>query len=477
MASGTTTQGKEKRSGTSSFSNPTRSSRQSSSASKPSIDKEKEKPEKPLPNYLKPTISSRNESFKLVKKNNTREQDQKFLRRRSFDSRQLPSSSSSQKAPSSPARRDTIGPVLSERKITVRSTSHSSRTNSSASKMVLDSVSTTSSRTTKGAAVKSQPLPSGSAKKSATSSTNHKKEHNVPPSVDDASSSHTLENETKEEENEYEVHEIEEVVKAETEVDVQSDVPKPETVEDVVDDIPRETEVRNNDEKFKSCDISTVSESENVVQPAAPSLIEETVHEEEKSNEVDDVPQQETSKEEVRELEESTGNSTTLPEENIVEEAKTEVGDQKVVDDNENNKTEDQLESTEDAVGDQETEVVEEMEQQGEVEESEQVKAKEEKEKEQEQVEEANKDDEVEKTKTKTKTKTKQENAPANLVITSKRQDEGQGKKESPTAYNDVIEETASRLLEKRKNKVRALVGAFETVIDYESASTPKGSN
>ncbi|KAJ0090627.1 hypothetical protein Patl1_12685 [Pistacia atlantica] len=470
MASRTTTQGKEKRSGTSSFSNPTRSSRQSTSASKPSIDKEKEKPEKPLPNYLKPTISSRNESFKLVKKNNTREQDQKFLRRRSFDSRQLPSSSSSQKAPISPARRDTIGPVLSERKITVRSTSHSSRTNSSASKMVLDSVSTTSSRTTKGPAVKSQPLPAGSAKKSATSSTNHKKEHNVPPSVDDASSSHTLENETKEEENEYEVHEIEEVVKAETEVDVQSDVPKPETVEDVVDDIPRETEVRNKDEdddKFKSCDISTVSESENVVQPAAPSLIEETAHEEEKSNEVDDVPQQETSKEEVRELEESTGNSTTLPEENIVEEAKTEVEDQKVVDDNENNKTEDQLESTEEAVGDQEK-------QQGEVDESEEVKAKEEKEKEkeQEQVEEANKDDEVEKT----KTKTNKENAPANLVITSKRQDEGQGKKESPTAYNDVIEETASRLLEKRKNKVRALVGAFETVIDYESASTPKGS-
>ncbi|XP_062100550.1 suppressor protein SRP40-like [Humulus lupulus] len=43
-----------------------------------------------------------------------------------------------------------------------------------------------------------------------------------------------------------------------------------------------------------------------------------------------------------------------------------------------------------------------------------------------------------------------------------------QGKKESQ-AYNDVIEETARKLLEKRKNKVKALVGAFETVIDYES--------
>lgn len=40
-------------------------------------------------------------------------------------------------------------------------------------------------------------------------------------------------------------------------------------------------------------------------------------------------------------------------------------------------------------------------------------------------------------------------------------------KKESPM-YNDVIEETASKLLEKRKNKVRALVGAFETVISLQ---------
>ncbi|XP_022951872.1 uncharacterized protein LOC111454606 [Cucurbita moschata] len=37
--------------------------------------------------------------------------------------------------------------------------------------------------------------------------------------------------------------------------------------------------------------------------------------------------------------------------------------------------------------------------------------------------------------------------------------------------YNDVIEETASKLLEKRKNKVKALAGAFQTVIDYESSS------
>ncbi|KAI3956438.1 hypothetical protein MKX01_016851 [Papaver californicum] len=41
------------------------------------------------------------------------------------------------------------------------------------------------------------------------------------------------------------------------------------------------------------------------------------------------------------------------------------------------------------------------------------------------------------------------------------------GKKETQ-AYNDVIEETASKLVEKKKNKVLALAGAFETVISLQ---------
>ncbi|KAK6912436.1 Calmodulin-binding domain, plant [Dillenia turbinata] len=49
------------------------------------------------------------------------------------------------------------------------------------------------------------------------------------------------------------------------------------------------------------------------------------------------------------------------------------------------------------------------------------------------------------------------------------------GKKDTQ-AYNDVIEETARKLVEKRKSKVLALAGAFETVIslqDPETTSTP----
>ncbi|OIW14368.1 hypothetical protein TanjilG_15722 [Lupinus angustifolius] len=45
------------------------------------------------------------------------------------------------------------------------------------------------------------------------------------------------------------------------------------------------------------------------------------------------------------------------------------------------------------------------------------------------------------------------------------------GKKE-PQLSNDVIEETTNKLLEQeRKNKVRAMAGAFQTVIDYQTVS------
>ena len=43
------------------------------------------------------------------------------------------------------------------------------------------------------------------------------------------------------------------------------------------------------------------------------------------------------------------------------------------------------------------------------------------------------------------------------------------GKKGSSSAYNDVI---ASKIQESRKNKVLALAGAFQTVIDYETAAS-----
>ncbi|XP_068649218.1 uncharacterized protein [Aristolochia californica] len=57
---------------------------------------------------------------------------------------------------------------------------------------------------------------------------------------------------------------------------------------------------------------------------------------------------------------------------------------------------------------------------------------------------------------------------------TSPKKNEEKVKKDSPD-YNDVIEETASKPVEKRKNRVLALAGAFETAINLHE-STVKGS-
>ncbi|KAJ6753091.1 hypothetical protein OIU74_027865 [Salix koriyanagi] len=42
------------------------------------------------------------------------------------------------------------------------------------------------------------------------------------------------------------------------------------------------------------------------------------------------------------------------------------------------------------------------------------------------------------------------------------------GRKDAQGLFNNVIEETASKLVETRKSKVKALVGAFETVISLQ---------
>lgn len=63
------------------------------------------------------------------------------------------------------------------------------------------------------------------------------------------------------------------------------------------------------------------------------------------------------------------------------------------------------------------------------------------------------------------KEKSESENGHESVVL--KHQGE-QGKKDSQGLFNNVIEETASKLVESRKSKVKALVGAFETVISLQ---------
>lgn len=53
-------------------------------------------------------------------------------------------------------------------------------------------------------------------------------------------------------------------------------------------------------------------------------------------------------------------------------------------------------------------------------------------------------------------------------VVVLRRQDANDKKKSEPRLFNNVIKETTSRLVEARKSKVKALVGAFETVISLQ---------
>lgn len=46
------------------------------------------------------------------------------------------------------------------------------------------------------------------------------------------------------------------------------------------------------------------------------------------------------------------------------------------------------------------------------------------------------------------------------------------GRKDVQKLLNNVIEETASRLVVSRKSKVKALVGAFETVISRQDTKS-----
>ncbi|CAN6850739.1 unnamed protein product [Brassica oleracea] len=54
------------------------------------------------------------------------------------------------------------------------------------------------------------------------------------------------------------------------------------------------------------------------------------------------------------------------------------------------------------------------------------------------------------------------------------RHQKAEGKKKMMTLFNNVIEETMSKLTKVRKTKVKALIGAFETVISLQDNKTPQ---
>jgi hypothetical protein len=202
--------------------------------------------------------------------------------------------------------------------------------------------------------------------------------------------------------------------------------------------VSEETEVNNvtEDEKLKGSNITTVAEREISNDPALAEPVEET------ETELHQESENQQEEEYNGKLEESIDTNANL-EEGIAVEA----DDQVKVEENANeNEVSPEVPIGEEKEGDMNK--VNEG--------SEEHKPQEEQDKPQEEQD-------------KVVSNAQEEEKPDDANSPQKKQVVQGNKKESHAAYNDVIEETKNKLLEERKNRVKALVGAFETVIDYES--------
>ncbi|XWS72828.1 hypothetical protein CRYUN_Cryun02cG0073900 [Craigia yunnanensis] len=366
--------------------------------------------EKQVPNYLKSTMSSRNDAIKNFKKNGPEDTSQRpnLLRRRSFD--RPPSAARVHKALISPGReKPTIFRSASSSKTTTapKSTLERVPKKPNAGKPLILSSSRSMKKTT-------NPL----SKKGSTSSASKK-----PPSSNDKKEAQNLE--TKHENEETLDHQLEEVLKDDQgEID-DFEILKAEESEhsDFVDI----TEVRSVEEgKYTPADISTVPQEQNVPQTEE---MEDKFHEEKSDH---------TQHDEHEEINVGHDHQEKIPH----EEAKTETEDK----------------------GEGEDCATDEVAATKEIGEEKQLKCRQEDDEGSLQGLESSKEAIIE-------GEVEEPEPEAENVVAKSQVQAGHGKKESTTPYNDVIEETASKLLEERKNKVRALVGAFETVIDKESSN------
>ncbi|XP_041019429.1 suppressor protein SRP40-like [Juglans microcarpa x Juglans regia] len=377
------------------------------------------------PSYLKPTISSRTESFKyVIKKSGPEDTQQKatptYIRRRSFDKPQSDSR----------LRSALVSPGPRVRTLTVRSTSFSPRSTAT-------SLEPSGERTPKKTLIKAG-RPQASHAKTMKKSTNPvaKKEISAASVSTEApkinvDTTDSLSHQSVEDGGDFLVCEVEEVAKVEGEG--AGEVLKYENDQqtDVAD-----SEVNNgeDDEKHESCNIPEVSEEMSTNLDAQIEEDGDKIPEEEAENppegEVDNGSKDER-------------NESHQEESTVASEARVEV--------KEDIKGEDQDAEDRDS-GDENKNIEDNSvdEKEGMDGESEGLNSKE-------------GEDVLEGGAEETKPVVAASTASSNRQV-------GRGKKESQ-AYNDVIEETASKLLEERKNKVRALVGAFETVIDKEASS------
>lgn len=400
--------------------------------------------EKQVPSYLRPTISSRHDqSLRYVKKSGPEDSPQKassLNRRRSFDTASPPASRL-QSAFASPSPR--------ERTITVRSTSFSQKTTSSLKPAV--------ERTSKTPKAGKSQLSYARVTKKSTTPPATKKETNASASAiapRDVDITENFSLDTEQDDEEFLVHEVEDI---NVEVEDPSEVAKCEN--DELSNVADSEVNKGEDEKVKLCDI-----------PEVPV---------EKGNQTSDIDEsgdklQEEKAENQPEGEENIGSNEIHLEESSVAsdqatiEVKEDKGEEGTAEDKESvdeNKRKENLEDEKEAVdgGSEELILKEEENVEG-------VRAEETKSEVADNIEISSKEEQNFDGGVDAITKPEVANS-TTTAVSSKRQVGLAGKKESPPAYNDVIEETASKLLEKRKNKVKALVGAFETVIDKEASS------
>nr|XP_023887987.1 suppressor protein SRP40-like [Quercus suber] len=388
--------------------------------------------EKPLPSYLRPTLSSRHESVKNAKKpglEDTAKKASSLNRRRSSDNK--PQSA-------------VVSHGLKEKTTTVRSSTIPPKGTHS-----LKPIAERTPKTSKFGKPQAPLHAKGTIKSSTNPAATKKEFHNALASTKGLDVTQTSSHES-EEEGETLVHEVEEVVNVdvgtETESNI-SEVPKSEDFEDgsVVESDHVDSFIED-EHKVNPCDIPEVSEE---IKTNATAQIEEAEAKAQKEEEAEAKAQTEeeeaeakAQKEEEAENEHGGEENESKKESNVEEsvaiseavvEVKEDKGEVKGEDSEAENKNEGNMVD--------EKEVVDGG--------SEGLNLKEVQDVEVGAVEETK---------------------PEVVNTASSKRQVGQGKKESQ-AYNDVIEETASKLLEKRKNKVKALVGAFETVIDIETPS------
>ncbi|KAF5748082.1 endochitinase A-like [Tripterygium wilfordii] len=421
------------------------SSTTTTSSTRPSSMKDQNSPTinngKSFPNYLKPTMSSRHESFK--KKNNDQETTKpSLLRRRSFDRPQLvpsPSPSSRvQKALISPGPRERIS-----RTLTVRSASFSSSKINASPKPIVDRISKTPKGTTKSMTMTPTTFSKNNFKKTSVHIPSKKEPLRKSASASSSKAS-TPPPETpnnNDQENKGEHEEVALVHGEDHNEEMANNVT--EVVEVVPSELPNsgvDTEKLPlfNGDKEDEKKLDVIKSSEEQLTMSKIDQLPTQTHEEDGDGQCDQeetsnntnlsltsdetTKQLESSQEEYddksKEIDNPADNHDrpTKKERVDVENKLSEEGKEKVNDDG--NK---EIGGNGDDIG---VVVIEE-----------EVKL-------------------------------------PNIVAPTKTPGgSNHGRKESSPAYNDVIEETASKLLEKRKNKVKALVGAFETVIDYESSS------